>query len=51
MPSVVFIDHTMTVDYMANFPGGANSAINRINNLLNDCGVCMRGEPILGLYR
>ena len=48
MPSIVYIDHTMTVDYMANFTGGANSAINRINNLLNDCGVLCSGEPILG---
>ena len=33
---------------MANFTGGANSAINRINNLLNDCGVLCSGEPVLG---
>tara|TARA_Y100001970_G_scaffold62877_1_gene80388 strand:+ start:558 stop:2120 length:1563 start_codon:yes stop_codon:yes gene_type:complete len=47
-PSVVFIDHTMTVDYMANFPGGANGGISRINNLLDDCGVLCAGEPVLG---
>ena len=35
-PSVVFLDHTMTVDYMANFPGGSNGGINRINNLLSE---------------
>ncbi len=48
MPSIVFLDHTMTVDHMANFTGGANSAINRINNLLNRCGDLCSGEPILG---
>ena len=47
-PSVVFLDHTMTVDYMANFPGGANGGINRINNLLNDCGNLCNNEPIAG---
>ena len=47
-PSVVFIDHTMTVDYMANFPGGENGGINRINNLLNDCGSLCSNEPIAG---
>ena len=47
-PSVVFIDHTMTIDYMANFTGGANGGINRINNLLNRCGTLCSGEPILG---
>ena len=47
-PSVVFIDHTMTIDYMANFTGGANGGINRINNLLNRCGALCSGEPILG---
>ena len=47
-PSVVFLDHTMTVDYMANFTGGANGGINRINNLLDRCGTLCSGEPILG---
>ena len=47
-PSVVFIDHTMTVDYMANFPGGENGGINRINNLLDDCGSLCSNEPIAG---
>ena len=47
-PSVVFIDHTMTIDYMANFTGGANGGINRINNLLNRCGALCSGDPILG---
>ena len=45
---IVFIDHTMTIDYMANFTGGANGGINRINNLLNRCGTLCSGEPILG---
>ncbi len=47
-PSVVFLDHTMTVDYMANFPGGSNGGINRINNLLSDCGALCSNEPIAG---
>ena len=47
-PSVVFLDHTMTVDYMANFPGGSNGGINRINNLLSDCGSLCSNEPIAG---
>ena len=46
-PSIVFIDHTMTVDYMSNFTN-TNSGINRINNLLDDCGVLCSGEPTLG---
>ena len=48
MPSIAYIDHTMTVDYMSNYTGGANTAINRINNLLNDCGELCSSEPILG---
>ena len=46
-PSSVFLDHTMTVDYMSNFTN-TNSGINRINNLLDRCGVLCSGEPILG---
>jgi hypothetical protein len=47
-PSVVFLDHTMKVDYMANFPGGSNGGINRINNLLTDCGSLCNNDPIAG---
>ncbi|RCL86996.1 T9SS C-terminal target domain-containing protein [bacterium] len=47
VPSSVFIDHTMTVNYMSNFTN-TNAGINRINNLLDDCGVLCSGEPILG---
>jgi hypothetical protein len=37
----------MTVNYMSNFTN-TNSGINRINNLLNDCGVLCNGEPVIG---
>lgn len=37
----------MTVSYMANFIN-TNAGINRINNLLDDCGVLCSGEPVLG---